>query len=471
MATVTQSDRSGPSAEAGAQAGTDGTARADLRHRRFRDQPRVLRLVVLGGVLVALATVAAVLTLLPGPSWSATLGTSAFWWIAGVAVAADLYRLLPWVRRTAAAEGYLWTTALGFAAVLVAGPKAIVIWIASSLLTTVACRMRPWRVVYNIAQYSAQAAAAAALLSWLDVRLSSGLPWETLPSSSTLPAVIGAALAARLVNCAAIMAADRARGRSAAESFDGWLRTGACVAVVHIAAAPLLAAAAIVVPSLLPLGGVLGLVAYHRLAKARQATQEARLDPLTGLVNRGAFFTAVDARLRAAAEPPTVLVLDLDHFKQVNDELGHLGGDAVLLEAATRLDRGVRAEDVVARIGGDEFAVLVAGGTDRTSARALAERVLHSVVGTYRAGGQDFTISASVGMARSSVFGESVKELVDLADRAMYSAKRRGGGLAVHQSCQAPNRADQIGTVLVLPGRSAAPLPVPTSARAGTAGS
>jgi diguanylate cyclase (GGDEF)-like protein len=153
----------------------------------------------------------------------------------------------------------------------------------------------------------------------------------------------------------------------------------------------------------------------------RQAEQRARMlaeiDPLTGIANRRTFFTTLTD---LSAEPETeyaVLMLDLDDFKQLNDEFGHQHGDDVLVAAARLLSRNVRGHDTVARYGGEEFIVAMPG-VDLEDAVAVAQRV--------RAAIQDSTpTTVSIGCAARHR-GESADEVVRRADDQLLSAKRTG---------------------------------------------
>jgi diguanylate cyclase (GGDEF)-like protein/PAS domain S-box-containing protein len=148
----------------------------------------------------------------------------------------------------------------------------------------------------------------------------------------------------------------------------------------------------------------------------------AHRDPLTGAFNRRRL--EAELRLRAqAGERGAVLVVDLDHFKQVNDAHGHAIGDRVLIEIAAALGAAVRREDLVARIGGDEFAILLAHATDE-DARAVAGAVT-MVVDSHRfEAAPGARISASVGIATFDPGGPlTMTDLLTRADRAMYRAK------------------------------------------------
>ena len=163
----------------------------------------------------------------------------------------------------------------------------------------------------------------------------------------------------------------------------------------------------------------------------KQKALEARLahaashDSLTGLRNRAELLVTASALLTdAAALPVGVLFIDLDGFKALNDRRGHQAGDAVLRVVAARLSGAVRDEDIVGRIGGDEFVVVVPRAT-MGGIRALAARTRRSVLGAFSLGDARLVITASIGTAISSP-GDSVDDLMDRADRAMYRAKRRG---------------------------------------------
>ena len=141
-------------------------------------------------------------------------------------------------------------------------------------------------------------------------------------------------------------------------------------------------------------------------------------DPLTGLWNRTRLERVLAERDGGPA--PTLLFLDLDDFKTVNDSLGHTAGDDLLRTIADRLREIVRPDDVVARIGGDEFALLVDGG----EATSIAERIVATLRRPIAAGGHELVVGASIGIAA----GSDPAEILRHADMAMYDAKNAGGG-------------------------------------------
>lgn len=160
----------------------------------------------------------------------------------------------------------------------------------------------------------------------------------------------------------------------------------------------------------------------------------AQTDPLTGLVNRRALTIRLVTemeRVRRYNAPLAMLLVDLDHFKLVNDTYGHLAGDDVLIGVAGQLQRAVRSVDLVARYGGEEF-VIVLPETGKQGAIAFAER-LRDRVATHRfklAGRQDVRITASIGVAIYPSQGlDSVEDFFRAADLALYRAKGSGRNL------------------------------------------
>ena len=156
----------------------------------------------------------------------------------------------------------------------------------------------------------------------------------------------------------------------------------------------------------------------------QQMRDLAHTDPLTGLWNRRELDARLDQEI-AAAGPGTVFaiaLLDLDGFKPVNDRYGHGVGDALLCEVAKRLRRACGADAIVARQGGDEFAILVPTGSPLLDT-SLADHLLAELAAPYRIDGAVIRVGASVGVARWRLDGGSAKKLFETADRAVYAAK------------------------------------------------
>jgi diguanylate cyclase (GGDEF)-like protein len=121
-----------------------------------------------------------------------------------------------------------------------------------------------------------------------------------------------------------------------------------------------------------------------------------------------------------------MLFIDLDHFKALNDSLGHLVGDRLLVETGRRLRRCVRPGDAVARLGGDEFAILLERVIDADAVLAMADRVKGDLDRSFVHAGAEVTLSASVGIAMSDRDGDRPEDLLRTADAAMYRAKAAG---------------------------------------------
>jgi len=179
-----------------------------------------------------------------------------------------------------------------------------------------------------------------------------------------------------------------------------------------------------------------GLVLRHMRRTAETiAAGESRLrhlalhDPLCGLPNRIFFGERLEAMIEKVRQGgPTVAVfyIDLDHFKDVNDTLGHPVGDELIRSVTQRLSRTLRGDDLVARLGGDEFAVITSGGFDHATLQAIASRMIATLCAPYSIANQTIVIGASVGIA---VIDESVGGAPDVmrhADLALYRAKNEG---------------------------------------------
>lgn len=164
-------------------------------------------------------------------------------------------------------------------------------------------------------------------------------------------------------------------------------------------------------------------------AAEQKAWTEANFDPLTHLPNRRLFYDRLEMKLRQAERGEEILALlfiDIDHFKEVNDTLGHHVGDALLVEAARRIRDSVRDYDTVARLGGDEFTVILVDQHASFDAGTVAQKIIDRLSEPFSLGHGDTYVSASIGLALYPDDALTVHELVRNADQAMYAAKNSG---------------------------------------------
>lgn len=175
-------------------------------------------------------------------------------------------------------------------------------------------------------------------------------------------------------------------------------------------------------------------VALTSAARDEQLFRQARYDGLTGLPNRFLLIERLKSEISQSLRRGTqtaVIYIDLDRFKQVNDSLGHAAGDQLLQEAADRLRHCVRESDTLARVGGDEFAIIVGGLDDGKSASAVADHVLDAMEKPFPILGVENFVGASIGIAVYPQDGANSGELLRNADTAMYRAKSVGRSTSV----------------------------------------
>ena len=166
-------------------------------------------------------------------------------------------------------------------------------------------------------------------------------------------------------------------------------------------------------------------------AREAKIRRMARYDFLTGLANRAVFVEAVEreiAETRRGAKGFAVLYLDLDHFKDVNDTLGHPIGDQLLMAVAERLKSGMRETDIVARFGGDEFAVVATDILEPVNTAVLADRALQAINTPFSIEGNEIRIGTSIGIAVYGSDSPDAESLLSHADLALYRAKADGRG-------------------------------------------
>jgi diguanylate cyclase (GGDEF)-like protein/PAS domain S-box-containing protein len=171
----------------------------------------------------------------------------------------------------------------------------------------------------------------------------------------------------------------------------------------------------------------------------------ARYDPLTGLANRALFRESLGENLARATRTGRgcgLLFIDLDHFKTINDTLGHAAGDRLLREAAQRMQAAVGGHATLARLGGDEFAVLLPDASQRR-VEGVATAIIAAMSGPFAIDGQPARIGASIGYAIGPHDGATLDRLLKSADLALYEAKNHGRGKAVHYVAELRERAEE----------------------------
>jgi diguanylate cyclase (GGDEF)-like protein len=164
-------------------------------------------------------------------------------------------------------------------------------------------------------------------------------------------------------------------------------------------------------------------LAVERRGLYKQLSFRAEYDSLTNLLNRASLYERVERLLRSDGSSLALIYLDLDGFKEINDQFGHATGDDVLKTVATRLLGSVRRTDTVARIGGDEFVVVLTGIDDRGEAVRIANTIAAAISAPVEIQDQTLLFSASVGVSFSPLDGEDIDALLKCADESMYKVK------------------------------------------------
>ena len=187
-------------------------------------------------------------------------------------------------------------------------------------------------------------------------------------------------------------------------------------------------------PTHVPSGGFDGVVIVFKDITERKKTEEklnfmAQYDALTGLGNRNLFSTALKNAITFSdhnKQSFALLFMDLDRFKQVNDTLGHDAGDALLKDVAKRVQECIRDSDILCRLGGDEFTLIVNGASVTPAAKRISEKLISALSRSFEVFGQEIYIGASIGIVTYPEMGCDANELIKNADMAMYQAKHEG---------------------------------------------
>jgi diguanylate cyclase (GGDEF)-like protein len=353
------------------------------------------------------------------------------------ALCAVIGELVPLKVHTRGSEGEVTTsTCFALALMLAGGPAVALAGLVGGSIVADALNGKPLKkVAFNAAQYSISVSAASLVLVALtDIPRQGSLPFvpmDLLPvlGVATVFFVVNSALVSTVV---ALAQGVIKLGRYLAND----LFFQASTAGLLLGLSPVVVLAAeFSLPALLLL--LLPFLAVHRGGRAAIAKEHQSLhDALTGLPNRTLFRDRIEQAITAGQRTDStsaVMLIDLDHFKEINDTLGHHAGDRLLEEVAHRLEESLGEQDIVARLGGDEFGVLLPSMRRPGDANVVARQLLAGLREPFSIEGLTLEVDASIGMACHPAHGTDVETLIQRADIAMYSAKESGGGHAMFE--------------------------------------
>jgi diguanylate cyclase (GGDEF)-like protein len=337
-------------------------------------------------------------------------------------------------------EGELSTsTTFAVAMMLWAGPGVAFVALSGANVIADLVRGKPLhRIAFNIGQY-----AISLVVSGFALALTTDLPHEHagLFSPSDLPGVILAGIVFWFVNVALVATViAMVQGLGILRYLvHEWLFQASTAGMLLCGLGPVLVVVAdFSLPAVILL--FLPLYAIHRGSRHAIAKEHQSLhDALTGLPNRLLFRDRVDQAITSnqrSGEIAAVMLMDLDHFKEINDTLGHHHGDRLLEEVAQRLQGALRDSDTVARLGGDEFGVLLPRVAGVEAATEVANDVLRHLREPFLVDDLTLEVDASIGVAIFPDHGADTETLLQRADIAMYSAKSSSGGSMLFEASQ-----------------------------------
>ncbi|MGN6521915.1 MAG: putative bifunctional diguanylate cyclase/phosphodiesterase, partial [Actinomycetes bacterium] len=284
---------------------------------------------------------------------------------------------------------------------------------------------------FNLAQYTITIVATR--LAYCLVTGKPVLGGHQVFTSSNVAAALLAACVFLVVNVLLVSTViSLSEGESLRRGLVGYARAELPLSITLLAVAPLVLASLEFNLLTFPLCLLPVLAVRRSAASAAERELAAMHDSLTGLPNRGVLLLEGERLMRRSDVKAGVglLLVDLDHFKEINDTLGHHAGDQLLRLVSSRLRDAVRPEDVLARLGGDEFAVLCPGVATPEAALSLGQRVIEALGQPFEVAEVTLHVEASVGVALAPLHAEDVESLLQRADVALYQAKSLGRGVA-----------------------------------------
>ncbi|MGI8417470.1 MAG: diguanylate cyclase domain-containing protein [Nakamurella sp.] len=375
-------------------------------------------------MVVAIVGFAAVLAFVGWSQIAAVLDKPAVWILMALALMADLYPWVPWLRDIQGRILINWSAVLLSAALIGFGVPTLVFFPFVALVAVSVLPGSWWRKAFNMGVMVVEGLVGA-----LVIHLFWALPgWDEFPSAGRL-LVVGLVIAVlwEVVTETLVSTAQTLLG------LTGWwqaLRTGSRETVMWFAAlltAPMIAELARIAPILLPTLVVVIVMAHHNVATVTRRRDEARTDALTGLPNRAAAMERLAGRLDhrdRRSDEVTMLLIDLDGFKAVNDTHGHQAGDEVLVQVGARITEAAAPDSLVARLGGDEF-VIVCGPLPNVA--TVAAGVDAAVQRPVQLGDVSVTVQCSIGWATATP-GSEPMDLFRLVDRNLYRFKQGSYG-------------------------------------------
>lgn len=349
-----------------------------------------------------------------------------------------------------------WWGGTGSGAALTLGVLILYGWIPAGLVSLAvvslvgAARRQRWRqgLLHGSVDILGIGAGALVLAAFGDAP-SVERPWPPMAwDLAAAPEVVLVALSYLLVTRILLWFALTPRGGGLPTVARATILRQALVAAALLGIAPLICVVASTQPVLLPLFAVPLIALDSTLWIARARAEEQLRDPLTGLPNRQWLleraWSALDEAERQGTRSALVLI-DLDRFRAVNDTLGHLAGDRLLLQIAERLRQALPADAEAARLGGDEFAVLLPTTDSTTSAQRVARNLVAELSSPLDLDGLTLVLEASAGLAVFPDHALDAEGLLRRADVAMYQAKRDRTGVEVYESKRDSNTPDRLG--------------------------